>query len=519
MTLSGDQRGKLQQALLSAFRTYADLKQMVGIRLEKNLEAIAGTGKLRDVTYDLIDWAEEKGRLNDLIQGARAHNPGNPELKAFAAALGVADPSPAAPRVSLAKLPSSSPLLVGRERELALLDDAWADPQAHVVEFVAWGGVGKTALVSKWLAGMAAKDYPGATRVFGWSFYSQGAAEGRQASADPFIAAALRWFGDPEPDAGSPWDKGERLADWVRRERTLLVLDGLEPLQYPPGELGGRLRDPGMASLLRELARQNRGLCVVTTRLAADELADCEGVTVRRHDLEALSPEAGEALLRKLGVQGTAEELRAAATEYGGHALALTLLGSYLKTVYHGDIRQREKIARLADERRQGGHARRVMASYERWFAGKPEAAILRLMGLFDRPAEGGAVRALLAEPAIAGLTESLVGLAASRLGVFGGRAARSPAAGRGGRGRSRCARRPPSGARALRRAITACQRGRLARGARQVVRVLPGPSARTAGHAGGDGPAVRRGGARLRDRPPPGRAGRGVLAADSERG
>ncbi len=51
------------------------------------------------------------------------------------------------------------------------------------------------------------------------------------------------------------------------------------------------------------------------------------------------------------------------------------------------------------------------MASYERWFAGKPEAAILRLMGLFDRPAEGGAIRALLAPPAIAGLTETLVGL------------------------------------------------------------------------------------------------------------
>jgi hypothetical protein len=208
-------------------------------------------------------------------------------------------------------------------------------------------------------------------------------------------------------------DKGERLAELVRAVRTLLVLDGLEPLQYPPGEKGGRLCDPGMASLLRELARQNRGLCVVTIRLAADELRDCEGVTVRRLDLEALSPAAGEALLRKLGVKGTAEELRLAATEYDGHALALTLtlLGSYLATVHRGDLRQRDKIARLSDERRQGGHARRMMASYGRWFAGKPEAAMLRLMGLFDRPAEGGAIRALLAEPAIAELTETLTGL------------------------------------------------------------------------------------------------------------
>ena len=75
------------------------------------------------------------------------------------------------------------------------------------------------------------------------------------------------------------------------------MLDGLEPLQYPPGEMSGRLRDPGMASLLRELARHNRGLCVVTTRLAADEWLR-EGVTMRSVDLEALSPEAGEALLR-----------------------------------------------------------------------------------------------------------------------------------------------------------------------------------------------------------------------------
>jgi tetratricopeptide (TPR) repeat protein len=40
------------------------------------------------------------------------------------------------------------------------------------------------------------------------------------------------------------------------------------------------------------------------------------------------------------------------------------------------------------------------------------ELAILRLMGLFDRPATGDCVAALLAAPAIAGLTEPLVGLA-----------------------------------------------------------------------------------------------------------
>jgi hypothetical protein len=68
--------------------------------------------------------------------------------------------------------------------------------------------VGKTALVNKWLSQMGQDNYRGAERVYGWSFYSQGAAPegGRQVSADQFIAAALTWFGDPDPTQGSPWE-------------------------------------------------------------------------------------------------------------------------------------------------------------------------------------------------------------------------------------------------------------------------------------------------------------------------
>ena len=320
--------------------------------------------------------------------------------------------TPAGPqKISLAKLPSTSPDLFGRQEELALLDAAWDDAHTNVLSLVAWGGVGKTALVNTWLLQMGADNYRGAARVYGWSFYSQGAAEGKQASADPFIAAALAWFGDRDPTAGSPWDKGERLAELVTQQRTLLILDGLEPLQYPPGEMGGRLKDPGLCCLLRGLARHNPGLCIITTRLKVDDLKDFVGGRMTRVDLEDLSPEAGAAYLAHLGVKGTPKELRQAVGEFGGHALALTLLGSYLTVVYAGDIRQRDKIARLSKEKRQGGHARRVMESYARWFKGQPELDILRIMGLFDRPAEGGALAALRAEPAIAGLTTKLQGL------------------------------------------------------------------------------------------------------------
>jgi hypothetical protein len=46
----------------------------------------------------------------------------------------------------------------------------------------------------------------------------------------------------------------------------LLVLDGLEPLQNPPGPQEGRLREPSLQALLREIAAYNTGLCVITTR-------------------------------------------------------------------------------------------------------------------------------------------------------------------------------------------------------------------------------------------------------------
>jgi len=316
-----------------------------------------------------------------------------------------------AARVSLAKLPSTSPDLFGREEELATLDAAWDDADTNVLSLVAWGGVGKTALVNKWLLQMGADGYRGAQRVYGWSFYSQGAAEGKQTSAELFIAKALEWFGDPNPTAGSPWDKGERLAELVKGQRTLLVLDGLEPLQHPPPVETGRIKDPGLCCLLRELARHNPGLCLITTRLVVDDLKDFVGSSVQRVDLAHLSPEAGVAYLKHLAVRGTAEELKQAVQEFEGHSLALTLLGSYLAGVYEGDIRKRDKIAKLAREPKQGANARRVMESYERWFKGRPELDILRLMGLFDRPAEGGGIEALRAEPAIQGLTEDLQGL------------------------------------------------------------------------------------------------------------
>jgi serine/threonine protein kinase len=314
-------------------------------------------------------------------------------------------------KISVARLPITGSDVFGREEDVAFLDDAWANQNVNVVTIVAWAGVGKSTLVNHWLRWMATHNYRSAELVFGWSFYRQGTS-GDTSSADEFLDAALNWFGDPDRRLGTAWEKGERLAKLVAHRRTLLVLDGLEPLQNPPGSQEGRVREPSLQALLRELAAFNRGLCVITTRLPVTDIADHERTSAPRRDLEQLSSDAGAKLLRALGVIGHEAELRSASDEFSGHCLALTLLGSYLTDAYNGDIRCRKEVStRLAHDIREGGHARKVMESYQIWFGEGPELSVLRMLGLFDRPADEKAFGALLKPPAIHGLTDSLTDL------------------------------------------------------------------------------------------------------------
>jgi tetratricopeptide (TPR) repeat protein len=314
-------------------------------------------------------------------------------------------------RISVARLPVTGSDAFGREDDIAFLDAAWANRQINVVTIVAWAGAGKSTLVNHWLQRMSAEHYRSAELVFGWSFYRQGTS-GCASFADEFLDAVLTWFGDPDPRIGTAWEKGERLAKLIAHRRTLLILDGLEPLQHPPGSQEGRLREPSLQALLRELAAFNKGLCVITSRMPVADIAGHEHGAAPRRELEQLSADAGAKLLRALGVKGHENELRTASDEFRGHSLALTLLGSFLTDAYEGDIRRRQEVsARLAHDARQGVHARRVMESYQTWFGEGPELSVLRVLGQFDRPVDERAIGSLLKPPAIAGLTDSLTDL------------------------------------------------------------------------------------------------------------
>lgn len=85
--MTGNQVRQIQDALLSAFTSREQLAQMMRVRLEQNLEAIAEGDTLTKITFALVRWAEANGCLGALVAGALAEVPGNPELQAVAAAM------------------------------------------------------------------------------------------------------------------------------------------------------------------------------------------------------------------------------------------------------------------------------------------------------------------------------------------------------------------------------------------------------------------------------------------------
>ncbi len=313
---------------------------------------------------------------------------------------GSAPPSPSPPlsaKFDLSRLPKTDSSLFGRDDELDKIDYAWQDEDTNVLVLTAMGGAGKTALMQKWIDD---KRYCGADAVYTWSFYSQGSSEDRQASTTEFFDNALAWFGHDGSPIRSERELGVQLAELVCRQRTLLVLDGLEPLQYPlGGAMNGALKDKGIISLCKQLAAKNNGLLLISSRQPVMELDGKPHLLP--HELEPLSEEAGLALFRHAGIKGEDAEITNTVKAYGGHALSLSLLASYLTEYEHGHILNQYTLRELTEfpEETYGSrHAFKVMAGHERKLLGRPELQILFCMGLFDRPVSVGAMSCLRKE-------------------------------------------------------------------------------------------------------------------------
>jgi tetratricopeptide (TPR) repeat protein len=318
----------------------------------------------------------------------------------------------------LAELPGATARLYGRAADLTRLDTRFGGgprtSQGGVLLWVAPGGVGKSALTRWWIAH---RDWPAGTRCIGHSFYSQGSHD-QSVSARAFLFRALAKLGDtPEPTT-SDHDLGRRLAELAAAAPTLLALDGLEPMQQASTDprLDGRLKDQGLAALLEGLGRApGQALCLASSRLPIpDPLIECQPAF---HQVRlGLLPRPGAVeLLAARGLAGTPDQLDALAGRCADYPLALVLAAElthgFLDNQAQAFLDRDWPVPATAGPDR---HAATVMGWFDETLRDEHAAldrALVRVLGLFDRPAPWGAIHALKdQDPPIAGLTEPLHG-------------------------------------------------------------------------------------------------------------
>jgi len=152
--LSDHQRDELQEAMLSAFPEPQRLKEMVKLKLGKNLPEISSPNNTLDtVIFDLIELAKSEGWLEKLVTKAQEHNPGNVELKEFVAKINAGvdkNTLSACPyRGLLAFQEKDAEFFFGRDEFVQQLVDA---VQKHsLVPVIGASGSGKSSVV---LAGL-----------------------------------------------------------------------------------------------------------------------------------------------------------------------------------------------------------------------------------------------------------------------------------------------------------------------------------------------------------------------------
>lgn len=256
---------------------------------------------------------------------------------------------------------------VGRGEALASLL-AWATearPEARVVVLVAVGGTGKTAVAERLVSGLGEGPRPGG--IFVWSFYEDPRVEG-------FLAQALRYFARGEEAA--PGERLERLQEVLEGGAPhLLVLDGLEVMQSTGGDgrSRGELVDPSLRRLLTALTRGlGSARALMTSRFSVVDLHAWEGSGLRTLALAPLSEEEGVDLLRLWGLKGGGGALRELSASTGGHALSVSMIGSYVGGFLGGDVRRFEEVP-LAEAARDDALARRLQAVLTAYAQALPE--------------------------------------------------------------------------------------------------------------------------------------------------
>ncbi len=248
--------------------------------------------------------------------------------------------------------------LIGRQKELKLLTD-WTtgkelkfDEQkapadsVRIMNVVAIGGMGKSALTWKWFNDVAPQEMKNLAGRMWWSFYES------DATFENFVIRALAYVSKRSIEEVIQIPAPEREAQLLAaldHQPFLLVLDGLERIliayarmdaaRLDDGQVGKeknlrKTADPRVGSFLKKLAQVKQSRILVSSRLYPTELETAGGDPIPgtfRINIEGLTDEDAVELWRAFSVSGSRDEVLPVFKTFAKHPLLIQALSGEVK--------------------------------------------------------------------------------------------------------------------------------------------------------------------------------------------
>lgn len=304
-------------------------------------------------------------------------------------------------RIDLTRAPAIVEEWVGREDFLKTLNQDWVNSQCHLTGVIGFGGEGKSSLARKWVETLQRDAaLPKPDGMFWWGFYEQ-------PNIETFFNAIFEYLDLQDIDPGQ-LTSVEAKAETIRaiRGRYLFVLDGLEVMQVQEGDDYGLLKTRDLCTFLRIFADgEHKSFCLLTSRFPVLDLIDF--TTYHHREIGPLDQASGTQLLQKIGVKGAKKDLARVVADWGGYALSLRWIGTYLVDNHWGNVKRVREIPIPDTSEPVYERLQKVLQSYDSYIT-QAERELLKVFSLFRLPVVAGStLRQVLPEDKSPGVIPS----------------------------------------------------------------------------------------------------------------
>ncbi|HAW50431.1 TPA: hypothetical protein DCX16_05750, partial [bacterium] len=271
-----------------------------------------------------------------------------------------------------------NPNFAGRTKLLETITQWYHSEKIKIGTLIAWGGVGKSALIRKWYDTLAEnKIHPDG--IFWWGFY-------HHAEFERFLDALFEYLNQGKFDPSqikTSWAKVDRIKELIVQGEYLIILDGLEEMQESADRFGHLIHKEFVEFLHYIADARVRGLCLITTRYPMKDLENWTEMGYESISISELDLKDAKALLKKRGISGEENVFEEVIKRYKAHALTLTSLAGYLNKYYNGDIKNAPDITFVfEDDAKRWEDIHKLFRRYTEKMS-EAELTFLKLFSLF----------------------------------------------------------------------------------------------------------------------------------------